>query len=1112
MTFDGFISYSHAADGRLAPAVQRGLHRLAKPWHRRRALWIFRDQTGLAVTPGLWSSIQTALDGSEYFVLLASPEAAASPWVNKEIEHWIATKSADRVLPVVTDGEWTWDGELGDFTAESTAVPPTLRGVFSEEPFFLDLRWARGSEQLSLHHARFRDAIAQLAAPMHGVSKDELEGEDVRQHRRVKRLRSGAVATLVVLALLASLTGLSAVRNADRAKAAAAEALRQQEVANSQRDSAQRSAEEARRQQVLAQQQQDLAQQQKARAAQAAIEADKSEQAAKEQQKLADQAAAEARRQRRLADQASVRTRKQQQLAKEAADRAQRMQAEAQRLATIAAQQRRLADQAAEEARKQQAKADQQERIAVSRRLMNQATASAVDDPKTALMLGTAAQNLDPGATSRLQLTGVVAATHYTGAIGDVQNAKFLPDGRLLALGTDGRYTVWNVADPRNPVRGATLPFTAATADPLEISSDGLTAAAGNGAEIDLWDITDLSRPARLGTVPSTRIVTAIAFTRDKSILLMGDGRGASSVWDTSDLMHPTRLATLTGEDWHGVAQIALAPDGSRAILDKDRFVPFFDLSEPSIPMGLPALIGWGQAPMVFSPDSTTVAFGENTLTVGGSSAKVGLYDATGENPADMPTADPWPTPSVSWTYDPNGPPPPLPDNPDTVPFDQLSGNTGRITSVAYSPDGSLVAAGDSNGTTMVWNVGSAMSPGPLASVKTHGAINSVSFDRTGLLATTDSFGVATLWKIPGPSAPDPLAMVTAPAAPLTTVFGPDGRSLVAAGADGRARTWNIADPSHPTRGADATLGAGVHVVRYSPDSRTVATIAGNDWTLSLADVTQPARATTLTAAGKAVRGTWAMEFSPDGRTLAVLATDATTTLTLWDVADRGRPTLLGTHTGGDFATSMTFSPDGRTLATAGYNQPTITMWNVANRANPVPLATVQGMGSGGRTMAFSPDGHTLASGGYEQTALLWDITDPVHPYRLATLAGHTAQVKTLAFSPDGRTLATGADDYSVILWDTTLPAVPVRLAKMNTPSAAEPVGLVFGRDGRTLAVTGQPNQTASSNVTLWSYANLNTLRADPAKYACSITGRGLTAAEWARFIPELPYRRTCAT
>jgi site-specific DNA-cytosine methylase len=75
MGFDGFISYSHAADGRLAPAVQRGLHLMARPWHRRRALWIFRDQTGLSVTPALWSSIQGALDDSAYFVLLASPQA-----------------------------------------------------------------------------------------------------------------------------------------------------------------------------------------------------------------------------------------------------------------------------------------------------------------------------------------------------------------------------------------------------------------------------------------------------------------------------------------------------------------------------------------------------------------------------------------------------------------------------------------------------------------------------------------------------------------------------------------------------------------------------------------------------------------------------------------------------------------------------------------------------------------------------------------------------------------------------------------------------------------------------------------------------------------------------
>ena len=61
LPYDGFISYSHAADGRLAPALQRGLQRLAKPWNSRRALNIFRDETGLSTNPHLWGAIESAL-------------------------------------------------------------------------------------------------------------------------------------------------------------------------------------------------------------------------------------------------------------------------------------------------------------------------------------------------------------------------------------------------------------------------------------------------------------------------------------------------------------------------------------------------------------------------------------------------------------------------------------------------------------------------------------------------------------------------------------------------------------------------------------------------------------------------------------------------------------------------------------------------------------------------------------------------------------------------------------------------------------------------------------------------------------------------------------------
>ena len=183
--YDAFISYSHSADGKLAPAVQNGLQRLARPWNSARALKIFRDDTGLSVNPHLWSSIQEALEHSRYFVLMASPDAARSEWVNREIESWLSEMPGDRILPVLTDGDLVWDEARNDFDhGASTGVPPALFGRLTEEPRYLDLRWARDNTQLTIRNARFRDAIADLAAPMHGVSKDELQSEDVRQYRR----------------------------------------------------------------------------------------------------------------------------------------------------------------------------------------------------------------------------------------------------------------------------------------------------------------------------------------------------------------------------------------------------------------------------------------------------------------------------------------------------------------------------------------------------------------------------------------------------------------------------------------------------------------------------------------------------------------------------------------------------------------------------------------------------------------------------------------------------------------------------------------------------------------------------------------------------------------
>ena len=247
IAYDAFISYSHAVDGRLAPALQSALQRFSKPWYRLRALRIFRDNASLSANPALGSSIESALGASRWFILLASPGSAQSPWVAREVETWLGAHGTDRLLIAVTDGELVWDDATGAFRPRpETAVPESLLAAFAEEPRFIDLRWARTGEHLSPSDPRFRDAVADLAAPIHDRPKDDLVGEDVRQHRRAVRLARAGVATLVVLLVAAAAAAVLAVSQRNEART-------QRTEAELQRDRAEEEARIATSRQLAAQ-------------------------------------------------------------------------------------------------------------------------------------------------------------------------------------------------------------------------------------------------------------------------------------------------------------------------------------------------------------------------------------------------------------------------------------------------------------------------------------------------------------------------------------------------------------------------------------------------------------------------------------------------------------------------------------------------------------------------------------------------------------------------------------------------------------------------------------------------------------------------------------------
>jgi hypothetical protein len=117
----------------------------------------------------------------------------------------LVARAANRSDPVnvLTEGEVIWDATTGDFNwAKTDALPESLQSKFKNEPLYVDLRWAKTAENLSLRHSQFRPAILDIAAPLLRRPKDELDGEDVQQHRRFRTITRLVIVALILLTLL----------------------------------------------------------------------------------------------------------------------------------------------------------------------------------------------------------------------------------------------------------------------------------------------------------------------------------------------------------------------------------------------------------------------------------------------------------------------------------------------------------------------------------------------------------------------------------------------------------------------------------------------------------------------------------------------------------------------------------------------------------------------------------------------------------------------------------------------------------------------------------------------------------------------------------------------
>jgi WD40 repeat protein len=242
--------------------------------------------------------------------------------------------------------------------------------------------------------------------------------------------------------------------------------------------------------------------------------------------------------------------------------------------------------------------------------------------------------------------------------------------------------------------------------------------------------------------------------------------------------------------------------------------------------------------------------------------------------------------------------------------------------------------------------------------------------------------------------------------------FSPDGKFLVTADRTDTLRLW---DPATGKPAGQLTSPKEETIVRcaFLGGGKTLATVEGiqsKDWRVTLWDVKarKPVRHIPISPFGYSPP----LAVSPDGK---ALATGDSEWATVWDPATAREVRRFQCE-----ASSLAFSPDSRALAAGGDIKQTVAVWDLSTGKKRFRRRFADDQGGVG-PVAFSPDGKTLASGGVGGTVRLWDARSGREVRRLH---GHQTSVTALAFSPDGKTLATGGNttmyerDNGVRLWD----------------------------------------------------------------------------------------------
>lgn len=362
------------------------------------------------------------------------------------------------------------------------------------------------------------------------------------------------------------------------------------------------------------------------------------------------------------------------------------------------------------------------------------------------------------------------------------------------------------------------------------------------------------------------------------------------------------------------------------------------------------------------------------------------------------------------------------------TPYIRRSIFAGPISSVAVSPDGTLIAVASCSGNKC-----------------SQGGIKLLAADMSEiseLSASTNKFGSL-----------------------YTLAFSPDGKTLAAGGCvpegcatdRGQITFWDVSDPKKPLQLSDTNKlpSAGhkalVKTIAFSPDGKMLAS-GSYDTTIILWDVSNLKKLAPMGAplGGRDGHSSFvnSVVFSPDGSTLISAGDD--TKILLWDVQHPGKVTRPARSHNAP-VNSVAFSPDGKRFASAGDDN-IILLWNwdpANGLTNPVTLSGHTGYV---KSVAFNKDGTILATAGFDNKILLWNTEKDEQIG--APLNVHTGVINNIAFETRNAEdknlsyLISGSNDNTVIQWDL---------------SARQPLSYTANSDVGLLAINAQ-SVTDSNN------------------------------------------------